>query len=104
MTLPLYRKVGDVLGEANCIQSLGDFARARSDHEGARARYEEALALYERIAEPYSTGASHRSLALVATSHDDRAEHLRAARDAWASIGRQDLIETLPDMEPPDAT
>ena len=43
-------------------------------------------------------------LALVAASHDDRADHLRAARDAWASIGRQDLIDELPDIEPPDAT
>ena len=102
--LPLYREVGDVLGEANCIQSLGDIARARSDHEGARARYEEALALYERIEEPHSIGALQERLALVAPSNDERTEHLRAARDAWASIGRQDLIETLPDMESPDAT
>ena len=36
--LPLYRQVGDILGEANCIQSLGDIALERSDHEGARAR------------------------------------------------------------------
>jgi hypothetical protein len=41
--------VGDVLGEANCIQSLGDIARRRSDHELARARYEEALPLYRRV-------------------------------------------------------
>jgi hypothetical protein len=34
--LPLYRKVGDLLGEANCLKSLGDIARARSDHNGAR--------------------------------------------------------------------
>ena len=35
--LPLYRQVGDVLGEANCIQGLGDIALARSDHDAARA-------------------------------------------------------------------
>ena len=47
--LPLYQKVGDVLGEANCIQSLGDIALRRSDHEGARQRYEAALPLYQKV-------------------------------------------------------
>ena len=27
--LPLYQQAGDVLGEANCIQGLGDIALAR---------------------------------------------------------------------------
>lgn len=43
---PLYRQVGDVLGEANCIWSLGDLALRHSDHETARARYEQAQPLY----------------------------------------------------------
>ena len=95
--LPLYRRVGDVLGEANCIKSLGDIALARSDHDGARARYDDALARYVQIAEPYSIGMTHKGLARVAPSDDERAAHLEAARQAWHSIGRQDLIDTLPE-------
>jgi tetratricopeptide (TPR) repeat protein len=89
--LPLFRQVGSVLGEANCIRSLGDIARGQGDAAAAGQRYQEALALYERIADPYSIGGTHRRLALVSTGAD-RAAHLAAARAAWQSIDRPDLI------------
>ena len=90
--LPLYRRVGDVLGEANCIHGLGDIARADSDHDTARQFHEYSLQLYRRIAEPYSVGRAHVYLAWLATNDDERARHRRLAREAWASIGRDDLI------------
>jgi tetratricopeptide (TPR) repeat protein len=94
--LPLYRNVGDVLGEANCIRSLGDIALARSDPETATARFEEALGLYRRIQEPYSIGCAHVRLARLAPEgSEERRSHLRAAREAWESIKRPDLVETL---------
>ena len=43
------RKVGDVLGEANCIQGLGDIARVRSPRDAARAAFEQALPLYRQV-------------------------------------------------------
>lgn len=86
-----------MLGEANCIKSLGDIALRRSDQEGARARYQEALPLYERIREPYSIGMTHRRLARLATSQEERRRHVDATRSAWASIGREDLIKELDD-------
>ena len=91
--LPLYRRVGDVLGEANCIQSLGDIMLAREDREGARACYEQVLRMYQRIAEPYSIGHAHCRLAELAPTDDERARHRRLAREAWAAIGRDDLID-----------
>ena len=91
--LPLYRKVGAVLGEANCIQALGDIDVAGREIARACGRWCEALALYARIPEPYSIGFAHIRLADHALTPAEAAEHRQAARKAWESIGRSDLIE-----------
>ena len=93
--LPLYRQVGDVLGEANCIGRLGDIALACSDHDEARALYEQALPLYGTIPEPYSIGWTLVRLARLDPPGHDKAQHWAAARQAWASIPRDDLIESV---------
>lgn len=90
----LYREVGAVLGEANCIRSLGDIALARSKHDEARERYEEALELYGLIPEPYSIGWTLVRLARMEEG-ERRNDYVRAARDAWMSIDRPDLVNDL---------
>jgi tetratricopeptide (TPR) repeat protein len=57
--LPLFKKVGSLLGEANCIQGLGDIARSENEIEGARKAFTDALSLHEKIQEPYIQSASH---------------------------------------------
>jgi tetratricopeptide (TPR) repeat protein len=93
--LPLFRQVGDVLGEAGCIRGLGDIAQARSDLDGARARYEEALPLYQAIPDPYSIGWTLVYLARLDPAGSERTRRWRAACQAWTSIGREDLIESF---------
>jgi tetratricopeptide (TPR) repeat protein len=83
--LPLYQRVGVILGQANCIRGLGDITLARSDHEGARQRYEEALGLYEQIQEPYSIGWTHRRLARIARNDNERRQQVAVASTAWQS-------------------
>lgn len=92
---PLYQQVGSIFGEANCIYSLGDVALARSDHEKARTHYETALGMYQSISEPYSIGWTLRRLARIARTDEERDDHIRAARKAWQSINRSDLVENL---------
>ncbi|MDF3062716.1 MAG: hypothetical protein K0S06_2825 [Microvirga sp.] len=46
--LPLYRNVGAVMGEANCLLILGDLAW-RSEPDTARERLQDALRLYRKI-------------------------------------------------------
>jgi tetratricopeptide (TPR) repeat protein len=91
--LPLHQRVGDVLGEANCIRRLGDIDEAEGEVALARGRWQEALALYARIPEPYSVGFARIRLARRAATPAEAAEHRQAARKAWESIGRQDLID-----------
>jgi tetratricopeptide (TPR) repeat protein len=101
--LQLYRQVGDVLGEANCIQGLGDIAHQLSVLESATGSYEQALHLYERIREPYSIGHTHLRLARLAAAPEDRDRHIQAARVAWLSIDRPDLVKELDDEFKPSS-
>ena len=90
--MPLYAKLGDVLGQANCAVGLGDIAEALGEHDEARRLWREALTLYQRIPEPYSIGFTHICLARRAATPDEAEAHRDAARKAWLSIGREDLI------------
>jgi tetratricopeptide (TPR) repeat protein len=93
--LTFYQQVGAALNEAQCIALLGDIAVDRSDFTAARDRYEQALSLYRAIPESYLAGWMLVRLARLDPSGDDRARHWAAASQAWASIGRNDLIESI---------
>jgi tetratricopeptide (TPR) repeat protein len=93
--LPMHQQIGDVLGEANCIQGLGDVAREQCDNDEARTLYDQALALYQAVRDPHSAGWTLVGLARLDSAGGERARHWQAAREAWASIGRDDLIESV---------
>ena len=59
----------------------------------APERWGAALAFYAKIPEPKSVGCAHLRLARRAANPKEAAEHREAARAAWDSIDRQDLIE-----------
>jgi tetratricopeptide (TPR) repeat protein len=90
-----YQQLGNVLGVANCIQGLGEIALALSDRDTARARFQEALTIYERIQQPYSIGNAHWNLLRLAATEAERKGHIAAAREAYRSIQREDLVQRL---------
>jgi tetratricopeptide (TPR) repeat protein len=93
--LPVYHQIGAVVGEGNCLFRLGDIALKRLDHGTARALYHKALPLYKQGGDSYSVGWALIRLARLDPVGSERARHWRAAREAWASIGRFDLIESF---------
>jgi tetratricopeptide (TPR) repeat protein len=93
--LALFEQAGAVRGQANCNLSLGDIALERADHDGARTRYGQALVLYQAIDAPYSIGWALVRLARLDSADSERARHWTAARQAWATIGREDLVESV---------
>jgi tetratricopeptide (TPR) repeat protein len=93
--LLLYERIGDVLGEANCIRFLGKIQADKQLTTDAKKSYETALKLYMQIPEPYSIGETYKQLAAICTDMDQRAAYLEAARKAFESIGRDDLVEAL---------
>lgn len=91
--LVLYQRIGHVQGDADCMQGLGDIDEAEGEIAMACKRWREALALYEKIPEPKSMGETHNRLAHHAATRAEAAKHREAARDAWKSIDRPDLIK-----------
>jgi tetratricopeptide (TPR) repeat protein len=103
--LPLYQRVGDVLGEANCIRSLGDIALRRSDLDGARAAYEQALPLYQRVGSVPGEANCIKSLGDIALRRSDH-DGARAAYEqalplyqrVGSVLGEANCIQRLGDI------
>jgi tetratricopeptide (TPR) repeat protein len=47
--LPLYQKMGSLLGEAGCISSMGDIHLRESRNRDAMAAFQQALPLYQKM-------------------------------------------------------
>ncbi|HEX2080299.1 MAG TPA: tetratricopeptide repeat protein [Longimicrobium sp.] len=103
--LPLYRRVLDILGEANCILRLGNIAHARSDHDSARERYEEALPLYRRVGDIRGEANCISRLGDIALARSDHEsartrceEALPLYRRVGVILGEANCIKRLGDI------
>jgi tetratricopeptide (TPR) repeat protein len=106
--LPLYQRVGAILGQANCIYFLGHIALRHSDHEAARQHYEEALTLYQRIDAIVGQANCIRSLgdtALRRSDHEGAQQSYEEALPLYQrvgdTLGQANCILGLGDTEAP---
>ena len=86
--LELYKQVGSVQGEANCIRSLGDIALRRSDHAVAKERYEQALPLYKQVGDVQGEANCIMSLGDIALARSDHAVAKERYEQALALYSR----------------
>ncbi|WP_437537647.1 tetratricopeptide repeat protein [Sorangium sp. So ce726] len=103
--LEVARRAGDRRREATCIESLGDIARARSQHEDARARYDQALPLYRQVGYVLGEANCIKSLGDIArarSQHEDaRARYDQALplyRQVGHALGEANCIRSLGDI------
>ncbi|HEY74105.1 MAG TPA: tetratricopeptide repeat protein [Thermoflexia bacterium] len=64
-SLALFRAVGDRLGEANTLASIGDVHSFRKENDAALETYQQALALFRAVGDRLGEANVYRSLALV---------------------------------------
>ncbi|MFN8354565.1 MAG: tetratricopeptide repeat protein [Spirosomataceae bacterium] len=57
--LPLYEKMGALLGKADCLKSLGDLSFRQSENQKGNQLYEQAIELYKKVNDPYSMGVAY---------------------------------------------
>ncbi|XXX77239.1 tetratricopeptide repeat protein [Sorangium sp. So ce134] len=99
------RRGGDTRREALCIESLGDIARARSQHEEARARYDQALPLYRKVGDVRGEANCIKGLGDIArarSQHEEaRARYDQALplyRKVGNVLGEASCIQSLGDI------
>jgi tetratricopeptide (TPR) repeat protein len=87
--LPLYQRVGDELGEANCRFRLG-VALARSDQDAAHACFEKALSLYRRVGSELGEANCIEGLGEIAlrrSDHEAARAHFEEALALYCRLG-----------------
>jgi tetratricopeptide (TPR) repeat protein len=99
--LPIYRAIGDRLGEANTLKALGDERLAADDAEAGLQFYRQAQTIYELIADRYSQS---RNLIRMAAAHlalgqsGDATPNLVVAARLADEIGDRNLRRTALDL------
>ena len=86
--LSLYESIGDKLGEASCVEGLGDLQRQVEEPEAARQRYDQAVLLYRGQAEKLGEANCLRKIAELEEGGGQRAlKELEAALDLFRGVG-----------------
>jgi tetratricopeptide (TPR) repeat protein len=93
--LALLRQAGHKHNEGECLLSLGDLALAVSDPLAAQSYFDTALNLFKQIEQVEWIGHASRRLARLAVDEQERQLLVKAAREAWESIDRPDLVADL---------
>lgn len=88
--LAIYRAIGNRLGEANCVRSLGDVHYMLNEYDPARERYEQALPIYQAIGNRLGEANCASSLGDV---HSGIGNYPTAVEDYQKSIILYDAIE-----------
>lgn len=99
------RQIGNKELEAACIQSLGDIALDRSEHNDARERFQDALTLYQHVSSLLGQANCIKRLgdiALRRSEHDDARgrfqEALTLYQDVGDLLGKANCIQSLGDI------
>jgi tetratricopeptide (TPR) repeat protein len=90
--LPIYWEIGDRLGEANALRSLGHVKRAQRAYAKAERFYATASDVYASIDDKYDQGVTLLSLVNVYRSLGDLESARSAARHA------KELLAPFPEM------
>jgi hypothetical protein len=91
----LYRRFGDLVGEAAVFLCAGDIELHAGRREQAAVEYMRALVVFETFDDAYSAGVAHGKIARALVDPGERRQHADKAAAYWRNVNRLDLIEEL---------
>ncbi|MCP4148027.1 MAG: hypothetical protein GY757_09795, partial [bacterium] len=98
--LSLYRKVGGVLGEANCIKNIAQIHIKENNITKGKRGLEKALSLYGKINDTYSIANAYYECALLLKAHPGHSEEAEEmARKAAGLFKEIKLPERVEECE-----
>lgn len=104
--LAIYRRIGDIMGEANCLTDLGEIELRESDYATASTFFKEARPLYRRLeSAPGEANCVRRlgEVSLQQKDYDTARSYLKEALEAYpkagSGLGRPHSLMYLGDLE-----
>jgi len=102
---PIYKQIGNRLGEANCIRAIGDVHIMFDEYKEARQQYEEARLIYKQIGNRLgeanciqALGDVHRMLSEYENARQRYEEALPIYKQIGNRLGEANCIKALGDV------
>ncbi|MBW1649510.1 MAG: tetratricopeptide repeat protein [Deltaproteobacteria bacterium] len=93
--LSIYKKIGNTIGEANCISIIGGLLFKTGDYKSAENYFNKALKLYENIQDIYSIATTYLNYGRLFKENKDYKEKgikfIKKAADIFDSINIEQM-------------
>ena len=95
LALEIYRKIGILRNEAECLFDMGRLALSQKDQATAHSYFEQAATIFHKIDNPLWLSKTYFRLALLMDDETERKKHLETAHSLRERLATADAMRLL---------